>query len=625
MAFKPHQNDENAPQFTVAPEILSAAQDVNFAKRLEDTFTDAHPVVGSVVKGVVVNVDSENVTIDIGLKSEGRIPLKEFEDFETGAVTVKVGDLVEVFVENLDDRHAQARLSREKARREEVLTQLEDTQKAGQTVKGVIFGKVKGGFMVDVQGVLGFLPGSQLDAKPITDVNPFMYIPLEFQVVKLDRKRNNLIVSRRALTEGGEGVAGREELLAGMKEGSVVKGTVKNITDYGAFLDLGGLDGLLHITDIAWHRINHPGDVLKVGQTIDVMVVRSDEKTQRVSLGLKQLRDDPWLSVDQQFPLGGKVQGKVTNLTDYGAFVELAPGVEGLIHVSEMSWTRKNIHPSKVVQPGQVVTVQVLEIDRDKRRISLGLKQCQDNPWEAFAKSIHVGDKVSGTVRSTTDFGVFVALTDEIDGLVHVSDLSWEQSGEEALRGYKKGDKVDAVVLAIDTAKERVALGIKQLSGDPLAGVADSYKKGDIVDVKVTEVDNDSITVVLDGMEATIKSRDLGVSREEQTTDRFKEGDTVKAKVTMLSKKDRKLSLSIRALEQDEERATVKSFANQKDGGNDAMAEALKKATAKAAAKPKAEKAEKAPAKKAAKAEAAEGEEAPKAKKAPAKKAKKAE
>ncbi|HEX2859929.1 MAG TPA: 30S ribosomal protein S1 [Alphaproteobacteria bacterium] len=617
-------NEDGAPKFTVAQETLKAAFDIDFAKRLEDTFTDEHPVVGSVVKGVVVHVDTENVLVDIGLKSEGRIPLKEFEDFETGAVSVKVGDLIEVFVENLDDRHAMARLSREKARREEVLTQLEGAQKAGQTVKGVIFGKVKGGFMVDVQGVLGFLPGSQLDAKPITDVNPFMYIPLEFQVVKLDRKRNNLIVSRRALTEGGEGSAGREELLAGMKEGSVVKGTVKNITDYGAFLDLGGLDGLLHITDIAWHRINHPGDVLKVGQTIDVMVVRFDEKTQRVSLGLKQLRDDPWLSVDKQFPIGGKVEGKITNLTDYGAFVELAPGVEGLIHVSEMSWTRKNIHPSKVVQPGQVVNVQVLEIDRDKRRISLGLKQTQENPWETFARTIKVGDKVTGSVRSTTDFGVFVALTEEIDGLVHVSDLSWDQSGEEALRGYKKGDKVEAVVLAVDTAKERVALGIKQLAGDPLSSVADTYKKGDVVDVKITDVDSESITVSLDGMEATIKARDLGVSRDEQTTARFKEGETIKAKVTMLSKKDRKLSLSVRALEQDEERATVKAYANQKDEGDSALAEALKKAGAKAAAKPKAEKAEKAPAKKAA-AKADDSDAEKPAKKAPAKKAKKAE
>jgi small subunit ribosomal protein S1 len=595
----------------VAPDLLNAALDIDFARRLEDTFTDAHPVVGSVVKGVVLHVDSEAVTLDLGLKTEGKVPLKEFEDFETGVVSVKVGDLVDVFVLNLDDRHAHARLSREKARREEMLTTLEGAQKAGQAVKGVIFGKVKGGFMVDVQGVLGFMPGSQLDAKPITDPTPYMYIPLDLQVVKLDRKRDNLIVSRRALTDDS-GTGGRDALLAGMKEGKVLQGTVKNITDYGAFLDLGGMDGLLHITDIAWHRIGHPSEVLTVGQTVDVVVTRFDEKNQRVSLGLKQLKQDPWLSVDQTFPIGAKVPGRITNLTDYGAFVELAPGVEGLIHVTEMSWTRKNVHPAKLVQAQQTVTVQVLEIDREKRRISLGLKQCQDNPWDAFTKANQVGEKISGTVRSMTDFGIFVALTEEIDGLVHVSDLSWDVAGETALQGFKKGDKVEAVILAIDPAKERVALGIKQLAGDPFATVAQTHKKGEILDVQVKETDADGITVTLDGLDLPIKTRDLGVTREEQDPTRYKPGQTVQVKVTTLSAKDRKISVSIRALQQDEERAAVAEYSQQEESSDNVFAAALKNVVAKPAKKAKAEAADEAA--------SADAEAAPKAKKAPAKK-----
>lgn len=595
-------------EFTVAPETLQSAFDVDFAKRLEDTFTNEHPVVGTVVKGVVLNVDSEAVLLDIGYKAEGTIPVAEFKDAETGEVSVKIGDMIDVFVENLDDKTAHSRLSREKAKREEVLNQLENAHKAGQTAKGVIFGKVKGGFMVDVQGVLGFLPGSQLDTKPVTDLNSFMYQPLDFQVVKVDRKRNNLIVSRRALTDGGT-VANRDELLSGMTEGKVVKGTVKNITDYGAFMDLGGVDGLLHITDIAWHRIGHPSEMLKVGQTMDVMVVRFDTKTQRVSLGLKQLRDDPWTKVDNLFPIGSKVTGKITNLTDYGAFVELAPGVEGLIHVTEMSWTRKNIHPSKVVNSGQEVTVQVLEIDRDKRRISLGLKQCQENPWDAFSREAKVGDHVEGTVRSMTDFGIFLALNDEIDGLVHISDLSWDKTGEEAIQDFKKGDKVKAVILSIDTAKERVALGIKQLAGDPFAKLAETHKKGDIVKVKVTDTDSDGITVDFDGVETTIRARDLGVDKAAQDPNRFKDGEVVDAKITMLSGKDRKLVLSIRALEQDDEREAVKSHARQTEDGESELAAALKAAGAKA--KAKTSKSD----------DAAEAEEKPKAKKATKKKA----
>lgn len=610
-------------EFTVAPEILEKAFDIDFAKRLEDTFTDEHPVVGTVVRAVVINVDSEAVTLDIGYKAEGTVPVAEFKNAETGEVSIKIGDTIDVFVESLDDKTAHSRLSREKARREEVLTELEGAHKAGQTVSGVIFGKVKGGFMVDVQGVLGFLPGSQLDAKPVTDLAPFMYVPLDFQVVKIDRKRNNLIVSRRALTDGAAGTGNRDELMAEMREGKVLKGTVKNITDYGAFIDLGGVDGLLHITDIAWHRIGHPSEMLKVGQQLDVMVVRFDEKSQRVSLGLKQLRDDPWTKVDSLFPIGAKVQGAVTNMTDYGAFVELAPGVEGLIHVTEMSWTRKNIHPSKVVSSGQKVTVQVLEIDRDKRRISLGLKQCQENPWDAFSSSAKVGDVVEGTVRSMTDFGVFVALNDEIDGLVHVSDLSWDKSGEEAMQDIKKGDTVKAVILSIDTAKERVALGVKQLAGDPLAALLEKHKKGDIVKVTVTDTDDDSITVALDGVEFPIKVRDLAVDRAKQNTGLFKEGSVIDAKITVLAPKDRKLVLSVRALEQDEEREAVKTYAHQEESSDSAFADALKQAGMKKSAKTDDAGTAKKPAAKKAKADEAEaGDDKPKAKKPAAKKAK---
>jgi len=626
-------SQENQNQnYQVAPQVLENAFDVDFARRLEDTFTDAHPVVGSVVKGVVVAKDSEMVTLDIGLKTEGRIYLREFEDHETGEVNVNVGDVVDVFVDNLDDRHNNSRLSREKARREEVLDSLEKVHAAGDMVKGVIFGRVKGGFMVDVQGVLGFLPGSQLDAKPITDVNPFMYVPLEFQIVKLDRKRNNLIVSRRALTDGMN-AGNREELLQGMTEGKVVKGIVKNITDYGAFLDLGGLDGLLHITDIAWHRIGHPAEVLTVGQEIDVMVVRYDEKSQRVSLGLKQLKNDPWTSVENDYPIGAKVTGKITNVADYGAFVALAPGVEGLIHVSEMSWTRKNVHPGKVVQMGQDVEVMVLEIDRDKRRISLGLKQCQDNPWDVFSATYKVGDHVEGSVRSMTDFGMFVALSEDIDGLVHVSDISWDKNGEEALQDFKKGDVVKAVILAIDPSKERVSLGMKQLEGDRLADTADAHKKGEVVKVKVLRAETDGIVVDFEGNEIFIKARDLGVEKADQDPKRYKADTEIEAKVTGLSKKDRKLNLSIRAMQQDEERAAVAAYSNQDDDGDSALAEALKRAgmateaaaTAKAAKAKKADDAEEKPAKKAAapkakaKKDEAEGDEA---KKPAAKKAK---
>lgn len=569
-----------APKSAISPDFLAAALDVDFGQKLDETFNADGSVLGKVVKGIVLDIDKETVTVDIGMKTEGRIPVSEFKDSEDDALSVNVGDTVDVFVDNMDNRRGEAVLSREKARREEVLDTLEKAFNDNEKVNGIIFGRVKGGFMVDVSGILGFLPGSQLDARPVTDPTPYMHTPLDFQLVKLDRARNNIIVSRRTGMDE-ESIANREELLADMHEGKKVTGIIKNITDYGAFVDLGGLDGLLHITDMAWHRIGHPSEIISLGQSIELMVVRYDEKNQRVSLGLKQLNDDPWKNVEASFALGKRVTGKITNITDYGAFVELAPGVEGLIHVSEMSWTRKNVHPGKVVSTSEEVTVEVLEIDRDKRRISLGLKQCQDNPWDSFSKKFSVGDIVEGNIRSLTDFGVFLGLNEDIDGLIHVSDLAWEGSGEEELRQYKKGDTVKARILAIDPEKERVALGVKQLDGDPFSQVTETYKRGQVVQVKVTDTDHDGLTVELGGVETYIRNRDLGVERSEQNSDRFNEGDMIDAKVTTLSARDRKLAVSIRALELDEEKEAVKAYASQDDAGNNVLAEALAKAGVK--------------------------------------------
>ena len=566
-----------SPEAQIAPEFIEKALDVNFEEQLDANFADGQIAGGTVVKGLVTKVGNEYVTVDVGMKAEGRISIKEFIDFGKDSTEIKVGDEVDVFVENIDNRRNEAQLSREKARREEVLDMLEEAQKKDEIVTGILFGKVKGGFMVDVQGILGFMPGSQLDARPITDVNPYMHNEQELKIVKLDRIKNNLIVSRRAVQDAANS-GNREEVLADMEEGKVLKGVVKNITDYGAFVDLGGVDGLLHITDIAWHRINHPSEVIKLGETIDVKVIRFDKDNQRVSLGMKQLQDDPWGDVEGQFPLGAKVKGTVTNITDYGAFVELAPGIEGLIHVSEMSWTRKNVHPGKLLSTSQDVEVIVLEIERDKRRISLGLKQCQDNPWEAFAKEFKVGDTVEGTIRSVTDFGVFVGLTDDIDGLVHVSDLTWEQAGEDALAEMRKGDTLKAMILALDPEKERIALGVKQLSSDPLSKIAEEYKKGQVVKVKVLDTDADGITVDFDGFETYIRKRDLAVERDGQDPARFKEGETIDAKLTNISLKDRRLSLSVKALQLDEEKAAVAAFSEDEDTGDSALAAALKQA-----------------------------------------------
>lgn len=581
------QND-----YGISPELIAKSMDGSFEQMLDETFADHGSMEGNVVKGIVLSVDKDVVTVDIGMKAEGRIPLHEFLKPGDDAPSVKVGDSVDVFVDNLDDMHGAARLSREKACREEVMTQLEKAHADAEPVKGIIFGRVKGGFTVDVSGVLAFLPGSQVDVRPIKDMGYLMNTLQDFMIVKIDRKRGNLIVSRRAVMDEHRSEA-RDELLENMKEGMEVEGVVKNITDYGAFIDLGGVDGLLHITDIAWHRINHPSEIISVGQVLKMKVIRFDENTKRVSLGLKQLQDDPWSTVNESFPIGKKVKGTVTNITEYGAFVELAPGIEGLIHVSEMSWTRKNVHPGKIVSTSQEVEVIVLEIDPNKRRISLGLKQCQENPWQAYADSHPEDTVVEGAVRSITDFGIFIGLNEEIDGLIHMSDISWEKSGEEALRDYKKGDMIKAKVLSLDPEKERISLGIKQLESDPFSDAVGNYKKGDKVTAKVLEISDNGLTVELaTDVTGFIKRMDLSLEKSECDTANFKEGDSVEAQVTSVSKKDRRINLSIKAQQISEEKAAVAEYASSDEGEGSALADALGAALkdAKPAKKAKADK-----------------------------------
>ena len=562
----------------VTPDMMQTALADNFEQLLEDNMATATEKSGDVVKGIIVGIEGDVAIVDIGMKAEGRVPLKEFIDTSKPETTVTVGDTVEVYVESLDDSHGEAVLSREKAKREASLDELEAAYNKEETVKGIIFGRVKGGFMVDVHGALAFLPGSQVDVRPIRDMSPLMHTPLDFQILKMDRQRANIIVSRRAIMDESRAEA-KEEIMKDMHEGKVLEGVVKNITDYGAFVDMGGVDGLLHITDIAWHRINHPSEVLSLGQTIEAQVIRFNQETKRISLGLKQLQDDPWKTVDEEYTIGKVVKGTITNITDYGAFVELAPGIEGLIHVSEMSWTRKNVHPSKMLSTSQEVDVMVLEVDHDKRRISLGLKQCQSNPWDTFASEHPEGSDIEGTVRNVTDFGIFVGLTEEIDGLIHMSDISWEDSGESAMSDYKKGDTVKARVLSIDPSKERVSLGIKQLSEDPGEAIASTFKKGQEVSGTVTEVNDDSLVVDLgDDIRGVIDARDLDRSRENQTTGKYNDGDTVSAKVLRTDRREGVVRLSVKALDIEEEKKAVKAYSNKSEGSaslGDVLGQAL--------------------------------------------------
>src|SRR5579875_2323962 len=544
-----------------------AAGEENFAALLEESLRTTETFEHAVVKGRVVGIEGDFALVDFGLKAEGRVPLKEF-GHGSGA-KVQIGDTVDVFVERIEDKNGEAVLSREKARREEAWTQLEKAFKENQRVNGVIFGRVKGGFTVDLSGAVAFLPGSQVDIRPVRDVTPLMGQPQPFQILKMDRQRGNIVVSRRAVLEETRAEA-RSELVANLKEGQVLKGVVKNITDYGAFVDLGGVDGLLHVTDIAWRRINHPSEALHIGQNVEVQVIRFNPETQRISLGMKQLEADPWEGVALKYPVGAKFKGRVTNITDYGAFVELEPGIEGLVHVSEMSWTKKNVHPGKIVSTSQEVEVMVLDVDPQKRRISLGLKQCLANPWESFKEKYPVGTDLEGEIKNITEFGVFVGLPGDIDGMVHLTDLDWQKPGEEAIKTYKKGDAVRVRVLDVDVEKERISLGIKQLQAEPAsAAEAAGIKKGDVATCTVSAITDSGIEVTLaGGMQGFIRKAELSRDRAEQRPDRFAVGEKVDAKITGFDRSGRKATLSIKAREIDEDKQAMAEYGSSDSGAS---------------------------------------------------------
>ena len=631
----------------------------NFEALLNEQFGDKG-ITGSVVKGTIIRLTPDFAIVDVGLKSEGRIPLREFGQ----NAELKVGDKVEVYVDRYEDKDGQIVLSREKARREEVWQDLEKSLSSGERVNGVIFGRVKGGFTVDLNGAIAFLPGSQIDIRPIRDITPLMGISQPFQILKMDKVRGNIVVSRRVVLEETRAEA-RAELIDTLKEGSVLEGVVKNITDYGAFIDLGGVDGLLHVTDISWKRINHPAEVLSVGQTVKVQVIKFNEDNQRISLGMKQLESDPWQAVADKYKVGevykGKVTnitdygafidlggvdgllhvtdiswkrinhpaevlsvgqtvkvqvikfnednqrislgmkqlesdpwqnvadkykvgevytGKVTNITDYGAFVELEDGIEGLVHVSEMSWTRKNVHPGKIVSTSQEVEVKVLEVDADKRRISLGIKQCTPNPWAAYVEEHPVGSVIEGKIKNITEFGLFVGLSDEIDGMIHLSDISWDKSGEEAVKDFTKGQDIQAKIIDVDVEKERISLGIKQLSENAMAEAMEGLKKGDVVKATVTSIDDKGVNVEVNGVAAMIKKADLSKDKAAQNPENYKEGDVLEAKVTSVDKKNNKIGLSVKALEIEEEKKALEEYSSTGSSNSalgDALGEALKK------------------------------------------------
>jgi len=547
----------------------------NFAQLFEESIANKEMRPGALITAKVVDIDDEMVIVDAGLKSEGMIPVSQFKNAD-GELDVNVGDDVEVVIEAIEDGFGATRLSREKALRARIWDDLEKASEEQSIVKGVLTGKVKGGFTVMISSVRAFLPGSLVDVRPVKDTTYLEGQELEFKVIKLDRKRNNVVVSRRAVVEK-ELTAEREELLKNLEEGQVIKGVIKNLTDYGAFVNLGGLDGLLHITDIAWKRVKHPSEVLTVGDEIEARVLKFDRERNRVSLGIKQLGEDPWDHLTRRYPVGTRVFGKVTNITDYGAFVELEEGVEGLVHVSEMDWTNKNVHPSKVVQPGDDVEVVVLDVDQERRRISLGMKQCKANPWEDFASNFNKGDKISGQIKSITDFGVFVGLDGGIDGLIHLSDLSWDIPGEEAVLEYRKGQDVEAVVLAVDPERERISLGIKQVEDDPFSSYAGSHGKGSIVAGKVVSVDAKGAVVDLgDGVEGYLRASELSRDRVEDARTVLSEGDEVETKITSIDRKNRSLSLSIKAREAEQEAQVVQEYTRQTMGGSTALGEKLK-------------------------------------------------
>jgi small subunit ribosomal protein S1 len=538
----------------------------DFEALLEESFIARDNLEGSVVKGTVIGIDNESVMVDVGLKTEGRIPMREFvKAGEDKSITV--GDVIDVYLERIENALGDAVLSRDKARREESWNVLEVAFDKNERVEGQIVGRVKGGFTVDLSGAMAFLPGSQVDIRPVRDIGPLLGMKQPFQILKMDRRRGNIVVSRRAVLEETRAEQ-RSELVANLREGQVLDGVVKNITDYGAFVDLGGIDGLLHVTDMSWRRINHPTEVLAIGQTVKVQVIKVNPETQRISLGMKQLEQDPWEGIDIKYPARTKFKGRVTNITDYGAFVELEPGVEGLVHISEMSWTKKNVHPGKIVSTSQEVEVMVLEVDPDKRRISLGLKQCLDNPWVSFAEQHPVGTELEGEIKNITEFGLFVGLGDDIDGMVHLSDLDWNRSGEEAIKDYKKGDVVKVRVLDVDVEKERISLGIKQLGEDPFAQVG-TLKRGDIVTCTVAAVQDNGIEVaVAGGLKSFIRKSDLSRDRSEQRPERFAVGDKVDAQVTSFDKAQRRLGLSVKAREIHEEKEAVAQYGSTDSGAS---------------------------------------------------------
>jgi small subunit ribosomal protein S1 len=581
-------DDDEIPQETVKETPFSTGE--NFADLFENSAAGKLSE-GSVVKGTVVGIEKDLAILDVGLKSEGRIALKEFSVGGQPA-EVRIGDVYDIYIERIEDRHGEAQLSREKALREEAWVKLEEFHKNQTKIEGVIFGRVKGGFTVDIQGAVAFLPGSQVDIRPIKDVTPLMGIAQPFLILKMDRRRGNIVVSRRAVMEESRAEA-RGQLLDKIAEGQILDGMVKNITDYGAFIDMGGVDGLLHVTDISWKRINHPSEVFSIGDSVRVIVTKFDTDTKRISLGMKQLESNPWEGVAHKFTPGAKLKGKITNITDYGAFVELDSGIEGLVHVSEMSWTKKNVHPSKLVQTGQEVEVQVLDVDANKHRISLGMKQVIDNPWSSFAENFHEGDIIEGEVRNITDFGLFVGLKGEIDGLVHHSDISWTEPGEEAIKAYKKGDKVKARILVIDIEKERISLGIKQLEENPAGDHLAEYKKNQTVTVKITAVDKDGIEVeVAEGISAYIKKNDLSRDRQDQRPERFTVGDRVDAKITSVDKKTSKLGISIKALEMDDHKRAIDEYGSSDSGATlgNILGAALEEASTETKKKPAAKK-----------------------------------
>ena len=555
----------------------------DFAAMLEESFTQGSLQEGSVVKGTVVAIEKDMALIDVGAKTEGRVAIREFSGPGRGG-EIKVGDEVEVYLERIENALGEAVLSRDKARREESWGKLEKAFQGNEKVTGVIFNQVKGGFTVDLDGAVAFLPRSQVDIRPIRDVTPLMNVPQPFQILKMDRRRGNIVVSRRTVLEETRAEQ-RQELVQNLEEGQVIDGVVKNITDYGAFVDLGGIDGLLHVTDMSWKRVSHPSQVLAVGDTVKVQIVKINPDTQRISLGMKQLQSDPWDGVEAKYPVGAKFTGRITNITDYGAFVELEAGVEGLVHVSEMSWTKKNVHPGKIVSTSQEVDVVVLDVDPSKRRVSLGLKQAMDNPWDSFTQAHPIGSTVEGEVKNATEFGLFIGLENDIDGMVHLSDIDWSAAGEEAIQRYKKGDMVKAKVLDVDVEKERISLGIKQLAGDPMA--EDTYRKNQTVTVTVTEVTSGGVEVKFGDeaapMTAFIRKSDLSRDRSEQRPERYAVGDRLDAQITNIDKAARRVSLSVKALEMKEDKEAIEKFGSSDSGASlgDILGAALREKASK--------------------------------------------